>query len=153
MGVPAVSQTSAATGGDVGGSLDEVVVTATRRESNLQNVGISVSAFTGEDLSNAGVTLTSDLAAVTPGLQFSEPGGSPIAGLISIRGVSQNDFAGHIEPANAFYIDEVYQPSNASSVQEFYDVARVEVLKGPQGTLFGRNATGGLIQVITNEPS
>jgi iron complex outermembrane recepter protein len=132
--------------------LEDVVVTATRRDTNLQNVGIAVSAFSGADLTNSGVTLSSDLASVTPGLQFAEPSGAPVAGLISIRGVSQNDFAGHIEPANAFYIDEVYQPSNASSVQEFYDVARVEVLKGPQGTLFGRNATGGLIHVITNQP-
>lgn len=133
--------------------LQEVVVTATRRESNLQSVGITVSALSAEDLASQGVVLSTDLASVTPGLQFAEPGGSPVAGLISIRGVSQNDFAGHIEPANAFYIDEVYQPSSAASVQEFYDVNRVEVLKGPQGTLFGRNATGGLIHVITNQPT
>src|SRR5690606_22141650 len=88
-----------------------------------------------------------------PGLQFTDPGGSPVAGLISIRGVSQNDFAGHIEPANAYYIDEIYQPSNATSVQRLFDVERVEILKGPQGTLFGRNATGGLLHVITRQPS
>ena len=133
--------------------LEEIVVTATRRITNLQNVGIAISAFSGEELATQGVSLTPDLAAVTPGLQFSEPGGSPVAGLLAIRGVSQNDFAGHIEPANAFYIDEVYQPSNAASVQEFYDINRVEILKGPQGTLFGRNATGGLIHIITNQPT
>jgi iron complex outermembrane receptor protein len=133
--------------------LDEIVVTATRRVTNLQSVGIAISAFSGDELAAQGVSMTTDLAAVTPGLQFSEPGGSPVAGLLAIRGVSQNDFAGHIEPANAFYIDEVYQPSNAASVQEFYDVNRVEILKGPQGTLFGRNATGGLVHVITNQPT
>lgn len=86
-------------------------------------------------------------------MQFSEPGGAPVAGLLTIRGVSQNDFAGHIKPANAFYIDQVYQASNAASVLEFYDVNRVEVLKGPQGTLFGRNVTGGLVHLITNQPT
>lgn len=133
--------------------LVEVVVTATRREASAQDVGIALSAFSGDVLIDRGVRDSTDLAALTPGLQFTDPGGSPVAGLISIRGVSQNDFAGHIEPANAYYIDEVYQPSNASSVQQLYDVERVEVLKGPQGTLFGRNATGGLLHVITRAPT
>jgi iron complex outermembrane receptor protein len=153
---PALKPSQSASAGastDAGSTLEEVVVTATRRETNLQTVGIAISAFTGQELVDLGVNQTTDLAAVTPGLQFSAPGGSPVAGLLAIRGVSQNDFAGHIEPANAFYIDQVYQPSNAASVQEFYDVNRVEVLKGPQGTLFGRNATGGLVHVITNQPT
>ncbi len=150
---PVQSVSGAASADASGSTLEEVVVTATRRETNLQNVGIAISAFSGRELIDQGVYQTTDLAAVTPGLQFSEPGGSPVAGLLAIRGVSQNDFAGHIEPANAFYMDQVYQPSNAASVQEFYDVNRVEVLKGPQGTLFGRNATGGLVHVITNQPT
>jgi len=134
-------------------TVDEIVVTATRRAANVQDIGIAVTALGGERLAELGMRSSTDLAAMTPGLQFTAPGGPPIAGLISIRGVSQNDFAGHIEPANAFYIDEVYQPSNATSVQELFDISRVEVLKGPQGTLFGRNATGGLIHVITNQPT
>ncbi|WP_421729607.1 TonB-dependent receptor [Brevundimonas sp.] len=134
-------------------TIEDIVVTATRREANVQDIGIAVTAISGEQLTQMGVRDSTDLAAVTPGLQFTAPGGSPVAGLISIRGVSQNDFAGHIEPANAFYVDEVYQPSSASSVQQLYDLSRVEVLKGPQGTLFGRNATGGLIHVLTNQPS
>lgn len=133
--------------------LDEIIVTATRREANVQDIPIAVTALSGDRLIAAGVRSSIDIAALTPGLQFTDPGGNPVAGLISIRGVSQNDFAGHIEPANAYYIDEVYQPSNASSVQQLYDINRVEVLKGPQGTLFGRNATGGLIHVLTNQPT
>jgi iron complex outermembrane receptor protein len=133
--------------------LEEIIVTATRREANVQDIPIAVTALSGDRLIAAGVRNSIDLAALTPGLQFTDPGGSPVAGLISIRGVSQNDFAGHIEPANAYYIDEVYQPSSASSVQQLFDVSRVEVLKGPQGTLFGRNATGGLVHVITNQPT
>src|SRR5690606_29253029 len=119
--------------------LTEVVVTATRSSANLQDVGISLSAFSSQALIQRGVRDSTDLAMLAPGLQFTDPGGSPVAGLISIRGVSQNDFAGHIEPANAYYIDEIYQPSNATSVQRLFDVERVEILKGPQGTLFGRN--------------
>lgn len=133
-------------------AIQEIVVTATRRAANIQDIAIAVTAHSGERLAELGLRNTTDLAAMTPGLQFTAPGGPPVAGLISIRGVSQNDFAGHIEPANAFYVDEVYQPSNATSVQELFDISRVEVLKGPQGTLFGRNATGGLVHVITNQP-
>lgn len=137
--------------GDAGDA--EIIVTANRREMSAQRVGIALSAFSGDTLDKFGVIDTSGLASVTPGLQFTPAGGSPVAGLISIRGVSQNDFAGHIEPANAFYVDEVYQPSSATTVRELFDVERVEVLKGPQGTLFGRNATGGLIQIVSAKPS
>ena len=82
-------------------TIEDIVVTATRREANVQDIGIAVTAISGEQLTQMGVRDSTDLAAVTPGLQFTAPGGSPVAGLISIRGVSQNDFAGHIEPANA----------------------------------------------------
>ncbi|MFC3052106.1 TonB-dependent receptor [Kordiimonas pumila] len=157
VGIAMASMTSTAygqteTASETIGAFDEIVVTATRRAANIQDVAIAVTAHSGDRLIELGMRNTTDLAAMTPGLQFTAPGGPPVAGLISIRGVSQNDFAGHIEPANAFYIDEVYQPSNATSVQELFDVARVEVLKGPQGTLFGRNATGGLVHIVTNQP-
>lgn len=136
-----------------GDGIGVIIVTANRREASLQDVGIAVTAFSGKRLTELGVTETSALTAVTPGLQLDEGGSSPLIGLLSIRGVSQNDFAGHIESPNAFYVDDVYQPSISSSIQQLYDVSRVEVLKGPQGTLFGRNATGGLIHVITNRPT
>src|SRR5690606_24833817 len=110
-------------------AIEEIVVTATRRAANVQGIGIAVTALRGDRLVELGLRDTTDLAAMTPGLQFTAPGGPPVAGLISIRGVSQNDFAGHIEPANAFYIDEVYQPSNATSVQQLFDINRIEVLK------------------------
>ena len=136
-----------------GDELTEIVVTATRSEAKLQDVGIAITAFTSRNLRELGVRSTEELTAVTPGLQLSLGGGSPIVGLLSIRGVSQNDFAGHIEAPNAFYVDDVYQPSISTSIQQLYDVQRVEVLKGPQGTLFGRNATGGLVHVITAKPT
>ena len=148
-GTAAAQDSASAANGD---TIEEIVVTATRRAANVQDIGIAVTAHGGDRLLELGLRDTTDLAAMTPGLQFVSPGGPPVAGLISIRGVSQNDFAGHIEPANAFYIDEVYQPSSGTSVQQLFDVGRVEVLKGPQGTLFGRNATGGLVHIITNQP-
>jgi len=134
-------------------ALEEVVVTATRKAVNLQDTGISVSAFSGAELEQLNITDTDMLTLVTPGLMFQNGGGSPLVGLVSIRGVSQNDFAGHIESPNAMYVDEVYQPSVSTNSMKMFDLERVEVLRGPQGTLFGRNATGGLIHLITNKPT
>ena len=133
--------------------LGEITVTATRREQNLQTVGIAVSTFSGDNLRELAITNSNELMNVTPGLRLQEGGGGPLLGLMSIRGVAQNDFAGHIESPNALYFDEVYQPGISSSIQQFYDIDRVEVLKGPQGTLFGRNATGGLVHIITRKPT
>lgn len=145
-GLPAAAQERVA-------MLEEIIVTATRREAGLQNIGVSVTAFTGDSLRDMNVTRTDDLAVVTPGLSLIQAGGAPAAGLIAIRGVAQNDFAPHLESANVLYIDDVYRPANGGNLQNLFDVERVEVLKGPQGTLFGRNATGGLIHVITRNPS
>ncbi len=133
--------------------LEEIIVTATRREVNLQDTGISVSAFSGKALEQFNVTDTDLLSNITPGLMFQNGGGSPLVGLVSIRGVAQNDFAGHIESPNALYVDEVYQSSISTNSVKLFDMSRVEVLRGPQGTLFGRNATGGLIHLITNKPT
>lgn len=131
----------------------DIIVTANRREESAQRVGIAVTSFSGDQIEALGISETSDLGSITPGLVISEAGGSELAGLVSIRGVSQNDFTGQIESPNAFYIDGFYQPSASSAVQQLFDVSRVEVLKGPQGTLFGRNATGGLLNVFTNTPT
>ena len=133
--------------------LEEIIVTATRREVNVQDTGISVSAFSGDTLDQLNITDTDLLTTVTPGLMFQNGGGTPLVGLVSIRGVAQNDFAGHIESPNALYVDEVYQSSISTNSIKMYDMNRVEVLRGPQGTLFGRNATGGLIHLITNKPT
>ncbi len=130
-----------------------IVVTATRREAGAQDIGIAVTAFTGETLRTRNVVSTEDLTNITPGLSLIQPGAVPIAGLLAIRGVAQNDFAAHLESSNVLYIDDAYRPSNASSLQSLYDIERVEVLKGPQGTLFGRNATGGLIHIKTADPT
>tara|TARA_R110002110_G_C13470525_1_gene720913 strand:+ start:22682 stop:24916 length:2235 start_codon:yes stop_codon:yes gene_type:complete len=140
--------------GDVmAAALEEVMVTATRREVGLQDTGISVSAFSGAALEQLNITDTDLLTQITPGLMLQNGGGAPLVGLVSIRGVAQNDFAGHIESPNALYLDEVYQSSISTNSIKMYDIDRVEILRGPQGTLFGRNATGGLLHLITNKPT
>ncbi|MEM1018901.1 MAG: TonB-dependent receptor [Pseudomonadota bacterium] len=134
------------------GGLEEIVVTATRRETSLQDIGVSVTAFSGDRLKTLNVFTTDEITNQTPGLSLIQAGGAPLAGLIAIRGVAQNDFAPHLESANIVFSDDVYRPSNGSNIANVFDLERVEVLKGPQGTLFGRNATGGLLHYITKDP-
>jgi iron complex outermembrane recepter protein len=152
-GLPANAQNAAPAEAAATGGLEDILITANRREENLQKVGISATSFTGDTIQAAGIVETSDLGSITTGLIISEAGGSELSGNVTIRGVSQNDFTGQIESPNAFYIDDFYQPSSSSAVQQLFDLKRVEVLKGPQGTLFGRNATGGLLNVFTNDPT
>jgi len=135
-----------------GSVLEEIVVTAQKREENLQDVGIAVSAYTGDQLRALGVKESFDVALITPGVHT----GGALAGQNSqftIRGVVQNDFNDIVEAPNAVYIDEGYVANSNAQTFATLDIARVEVLKGPQGTLFGRNATGGLVHYITRKPS
>jgi iron complex outermembrane recepter protein len=133
--------------------LEEVVVTAQKREQSLQDVGISVTAFSGEQIRALGFEQTLDLAAHTPGLVASGFSGDPNISLFAIRGVGQNDFADHHESPNAIYVDGAYVGAMGASGFQMFDLDRVEVLRGPQGTLYGRNATGGLIHFISRKPT
>jgi iron complex outermembrane receptor protein len=134
-------------------ALEEITVIAQKREQSLQDVSISVSAFSGDQIRKYGMTSLSELGAITPGLVVWEFGNSPTVSVFTIRGVSQNDFADHNEVPNAVYSDGVYMSFIGAIGSQMYDVERVEVLRGPQGTLFGRNATGGLVQVINRKPT
>ncbi len=133
--------------------LEEVVVTAQKREQNLQDVGVSVSAFTGDQTRALGWNSSEDLAAQTPGLIATSFSGDSSVSLFSLRGVGQNDFADHQEAPSAMYVDGVYIASTGAAGFQMFDLDRVEVLRGPQGTLFGRNATGGLVHIINNKPT
>ncbi|WCT79133.1 TonB-dependent receptor [Novosphingobium humi] len=136
---------SSALGGDI-------VVTAQRRSENIQKVGIAISAFSGAQLRALNVVDSRDIAALTPGVHL----GGAIAGQNSqytIRGVTQNDFNDVVEAPNAVYLDDGYIAIGQGQTFALFDIDRVEVLKGPQGTLFGRNATGGLVHYITKKPS
>jgi iron complex outermembrane receptor protein len=132
--------------------LQEVVVTAQKREQNAQNVGISLAAYSAKDLAAAGVKNLTDLAHLTPGLGLSGAFAGQNAS-ISIRGVTQQDFNAISEGPNAVYIDGGYVGINNVASVGLFDIDRVEALKGPQGTLFGRNATGGVLSITTNAPS
>ena len=130
--------------------LEEVVVTAQKREQNLQDVGIAVTAFSGEQLEQLGVTNTTEITQQAPGLQLFTY--TPALIVFNIRGVSQNNFIDTLEAPVAVYVDEAYVASLNGLGQQLFDMERVEVLRGPQGTLFGRNATGGVIHYLTNAP-
>lgn len=128
--------------------IEEIVVTAQKREEDLRDVPLSVQAFSGDLLDAQGITDQNDLTRVTPGLQVA----TQVAfTTVFMRGIGSDAFL-TADPSVATYIDGIYFPSATGLAQEFGAVDRVEVLKGPQGTLFGRNATGGAINVITKAP-
>ncbi len=134
------------------GALEEIVVTAQKREQNSQDIGISLSAITGADLISLGAATATDITKSMPAVVLTQPNG-PSSFSLAIRGVTQNDFADHQESPAAIYVDDVYVSQMAGLAFSLFDVDRVEVLRGPQGTLFGRNATGGLANFVTNRPT
>ncbi|HEY6924196.1 MAG TPA: TonB-dependent receptor plug domain-containing protein, partial [Steroidobacteraceae bacterium] len=132
-------------------SLQEIVVTAQRRQENLQTAALPVSALSAEQLASAGTTKVQDLTQLIPALQVSQAAG-PYP-LYFLRGVGNFNGNSLSDAAVALSVDGVYIARPSSTVGMFYDLDRVEVLKGPQGTLYGRNATGGAINVITRKPT
>lgn len=147
---PAVAAAQEDGARDSGGAqVGEIVVTAQRREESLQKVPISVSAVEGDYLASVGITKIDDLGTAVPGLvaipQLNSF--SPI-----IRGIGQVNLAPGADLGVATYIDGVYQASPSGSNLSIGEIQRVEVLRGPQGTLFGRNATGGVVSIVTADP-
>lgn len=135
-----------------GTAIEEIVVTAQKREESIQDVGIAITAFTATDISDFGFQESIDAATHAPGVFVSNSTGGTFS-QFSIRGVTQDTFDDHIEGPNAVYIDGAYVASPQGQRFAMFDVERVEILKGPQGTLFGRNATGGLVHYITRKPT
>ncbi|HKQ84898.1 MAG TPA: TonB-dependent receptor [Steroidobacteraceae bacterium] len=129
--------------------LEEVVVTAQKRQESLQDVGISVTAFSAKQLEELNIGNTTAITQQVPGLQVSAF--SPVLTVFNLRGVSQNNFQDNLEAPVAVYMDGVYVASMNAINSQLFDVDRIEVLRGPQGTLFGRNATGGLIHFISRK--
>jgi iron complex outermembrane recepter protein len=130
---------------------DEIVVTAQKRAQNLQDVGLSVTALGATALAAVGRQDVTALAGQVPSLQVNQF--SPTTTIFNLRGVSQNDFSDAQEAPIAFYNDEVYVGALGAISGQTFDLKRIEVLRGPQGTLFGRNATGGIVQIITAKPT
>jgi iron complex outermembrane recepter protein len=136
-------------------AVEEIVVTARRREESLQDTPIAISAFGAEVLEQRQIQQTADLERITPSLQFKPAGqlsGNSAAGVAFIRGVGQLDPTAAVDPGVGIYIDDVYVGRAVGGQIDFGDVAGVEVLRGPQGTLFGRNTIGGAILVRTRAP-
>ncbi len=130
--------------------IDEIMVTAQKRVTNMQDTALAITAFTGEDLAKSGITSSMDLQLHTPGLVVSSNGGW---GLPYLRGVGTDIIGPGVDSSVAIYVDGVYQARNAGKIQQLVDVERVEVLKGPQGILYGRNSIGGAINIISRAPS
>ena len=131
---------------------ESIEVTAQKRNENISDVGIAITAFSGEQLEALGLESSTELIAFTPGVSLAGDIGGQRA-IFNIRGVVQNDYADLAEAPVAVYVDGGYLASTQAQTFGLFDVARIEILKGPQGTLFGRNATGGLVNTITAKPT
>ncbi len=135
--------------------MEEVTVTARKREEGVQDTPIAVSAFSGASLDARGIQKIDDIAYITPNMTFDNintNGGGGNSAAIFIRGVGQRDFIPSADPGVGLYVDGVYFARSVGSVLDLIDVERVEVLRGPQGSLFGRNTTGGAISIHTLKP-
>jgi len=134
------------------GMLEEVIVTAQRREQKLQEVPMSISAFSGEDLALLQADNLDSLQGAVPNLNLVQGRGSNSSVNAFIRGVGQPDALQSFDPAVGVYLDDVYMSRIQGSLFKLYDIERIEVLRGPQGTLYGKNTPGGAIRLITRTP-
>ena len=135
--------------------MEEITVTARKREEGLQDTPIAVSVFSGESLEARGVQRIDEIAGLTPNMSFDNintNGGGGNSAAVFLRGVGQRDFLPSADPGVGIYVDGVYYARSIGSVLDIIDIDRVEVLRGPQGTLFGRNTTGGAIAIHTQKP-
>lgn len=132
--------------------LSEIVVTATKRAQDSQRVGVAVSSLSSDDLASLNVVASIDIVKRVTGMNLASPLGEGNNPSFYLRGVGLNDFGENNEAPVAVYVDEVYNATLGSLNFATFDLERVEVLKGPQGTLYGRNSTGGLIHYITAKP-
>ena len=134
---------------DASHTLDEIIVTAQKREENLQNIALSVTALTPAALTNNGITRLTSLEVLVPGMNLSQSGNDP---RIAMRGARTEGVLAGQDPAVSVYVDGIYRSQTSQFMSSIVDVQRVEVLRGPQGTLFGRNSFGGVVHIISNRP-
>lgn len=147
---------SATTPSSSGDQLETIVVTAQKRSESLESTPISITAITDATIARTGVSNLADLAEKAPNVtfKFTAPiSGASNAATVFIRGIGQSDFALTTDPGVGVYVDGVYTSRSVGGVLDVLDLERVEILRGPQGTLFGRNTIGGAISLITKEPS
>jgi outer membrane receptor protein involved in Fe transport len=144
--------TSTLSGEQGDAALEEVVVVAQRRAQNIQDVPAAVSALDASLLERANIVSVNQLGALTPNFQVAQPFGASGPGAYTIRGISSTDFNHNQSRPVAIYIDEGVRQLPALEFVPFFDLERVEILRGPQGALYGKNATGGAVNIITKEP-
>lgn len=152
---PAMAQEAAQSERAETAGLEEIVVTAQKRSENVQNVPVAITAFSASTLAEKSINSVQGLSNLTPNVTLDA--GSPFSGSSSvltayIRGIGQDDFAFNLDPGVGVYVDGVYLARTVGANTDLLDVERIEVLKGPQGTLFGRNSIGGAISIVTREP-
>ncbi|HSB97394.1 MAG TPA: TonB-dependent receptor plug domain-containing protein, partial [Spongiibacteraceae bacterium] len=133
--------------------LEEVVVTARKRQESLQETPVAITAMNGEQLAEQGINSTADLRAVVPNVDVYSGNGTTGAGNIFIRGVGARNTGVNYDSGVGIYLDGVYLSRPDGAVLDNVDIASLEVLRGPQGTLFGKNTTGGAILYTTNKPT
>lgn len=134
-------------------ALEEIVVTAQKRSQNLQEVGIAISAFSGERVDAMNLASSNELARLVPNLNIGEPFGAGNQPAIFLRGIGLADFATNNSGPIGVYVDDLYVSAPSAQVFQAFDLERVEVLRGPQGTLYGRNTTGGAIRYLSAAPT
>ena len=152
----APAQDATASNGAGSTGVGDIIVTARKREESLQRTPISVSALGAKQLDAQGITSILKIQDTTPNITFKNvPSNSGVASnaAVYIRGIGQSDFAPGVDPGVGIYVDGVYQGRSVGGVFDMIDIDRVEVLRGPQGTLFGRNTIGGAISIITAKPT
>jgi iron complex outermembrane recepter protein len=152
---PAIAQQTDSVKAETNIGLEEIIVTATKRAENVQDVPIAITAYSSEALERKGISEVVSLGNLAPNVTLDA--GTPFSGSSSvlsayIRGIGQNDFAFNLDPGVGIYLDGVYLARSVGANQDLLDIERVEILKGPQGTLFGRNSVGGAISIVTKAP-
>lgn len=152
-GLPAAAQGDDAQAQGESSAIEEVMITARKREESLQTVPLAVTAYGTAALERAQVANLEDMNLATPNMQVNRTQGSQNTAQIFIRGIGQDNSTALDEPGVAFYVDGVYMARSIGSLVDLIDIERVEVLRGPQGTLYGRNATGGAVKFISKRPS
>lgn len=144
LAVPAISMAD-------GFGIEEIVVTAQKREQSLQDVPVSISALTSADIERQRLASPADIAIMVPNLQVYLPFGDGGAPIFTLRGITASDYSQNQGKPIAMYVDETYRSSGTFEAVQLFDLERIEVLRGPQGTLYGKNATGGAINLVTKK--
>jgi len=145
----AVSAALMSSGAASGQVLEEVIVTATKREEGVMEVPLAISALSGNFISETNLNDVKDLIAYTPGVSGNSQ--DSYIDAVSIRGVRTQDFGVGGDPSSAFFKNDLYEGRNGAAVTSLYDIERAEILRGPQGFLFGRNSIGGAFSVHTRK--